>query len=156
MDKLSEMKARSERGFTDQSQAQRDYGSNPPAPHGKPFVLFDAINTIRDLRSPQNGGLRGGPAVNAPGARGADSFPLRREENVNIGPFTPIAKLLKKVCEPKSTRVTVIHSVLIFRLESFVLGHREHAVGGGDEPCSRGLGTDCMRVGHECRGKNTL
>lgn len=100
MDKLSEMKARSGRGFVDQSQAQRDYSSNPPAPHGKPFGLFDAINTIRDLRAPQNGALHDGSAVKVPGARGADSFAPRREENVNIGPFTPIAKLLKKVCEP--------------------------------------------------------
>lgn len=99
MDKLNEMKARSGRGFADQSQAQRDHGSNPPAPHGKPFGLFDAINTIRDLRSPQNGSVHRGYAVGAPGARGADSFASRREESGNIGPFTPIAKLLKKVCE---------------------------------------------------------
>lgn len=91
--------------YQDQYQERRNYGSNPPAPHGKPFGLFDAINTIRDLRSPQNGASRqngashGGPAFGVPADRGLDRSAGGREGSTN-----PIAKLLKKVCKPEQSR----------------------------------------------------
>lgn len=107
MDKLNDMRGRGARGSVDQYQDQylyqerRDYGSNPPAPHGKPFGLFDAINTIRDLRNPQNGASRqngvshGGPAVSGPAGGGLDRPAGGREGTTS----NPIAKLLKKVCK---------------------------------------------------------
>ncbi|OOQ86450.1 hypothetical protein PEBR_21418 [Penicillium brasilianum] len=99
LEKLSAMKGRGARGFTDQYQERRDYDSNPPAPHGRPFSLSDAINTIRDLRTPQNGASRAGYAEYAgplPGGRGQDRSAENRDGGAGIGPFTPIAKLLKK------------------------------------------------------------
>lgn len=100
MNKLSSMKGRGTGGLTDQYQGRDDYGSNPPAPHGRPFGLFDAINTIRDLRSPQNGAQHAGYApyaADASGGRGLDRLAARREDSGSIGPLTPLAKLLKKV-----------------------------------------------------------
>ncbi|OKO97812.1 hypothetical protein PENSUB_9738 [Penicillium subrubescens] len=103
MEKLNDMRGRGagrsvdQYQYQDQYQERRDYGSNPPAPHGKPFGLFDAINTIRDLRSPQNGASRqdgashGGPAVGVPVGRGLD-----RSAGGPEGTSNPIAKLLKK------------------------------------------------------------
>jgi hypothetical protein len=100
MDKLSAMRGRGARGFTDQYPERRDYDSNPPAPPGKPFSLSDAINTIRDLRTPQNGASRVGYAGYAdplPVGTGLDRSAGNRDGGTGIGPFTPIAKLLKKV-----------------------------------------------------------
>lgn len=97
MDKLSGMRGPGAWGSIDQSQPHQDYGSNPPAPHGRPFGLVDAINAIRDIRSPPNGSLLGNSVVNVPDGRGLDRFASRREELGNIGPLTPLAKLLKKV-----------------------------------------------------------
>lgn len=117
----------------DQYQERRDYDSNPPAPHGKPFGLFDAINTIRDLRSPQNGASRGGlggSAVGVPAGRGLDRFAAGREETANIGPFTPIAKLLKKVCKLEPTPLAVDCNLLTSHIGSLISGDCEYAVRG--------------------------
>lgn len=93
------MKGRGARGFTDQFQERRDYDSNLPAPHGRPFSLSDAINTIRDLRNPQNGASRAGYAGPLPvgRGRGLDRLTGNRDGGAGISPLTPIAKLLQKV-----------------------------------------------------------
>ncbi|KAJ5167516.1 uncharacterized protein N7482_006297 [Penicillium canariense] len=95
MGKLNSMNGRGSREALDPYSARRDLGSNPPAPHQRPFGLFDAISTIRDLRKPQNSASLGGSGVDT-GGRGLDRIASRRAEKDNIGPLTPLAKLLKK------------------------------------------------------------
>lgn len=93
----------------------------PPAPHGSPFGLFEAIDAIRDFRKPattdrmprqdaygsSNGHyasrdpfsdqMRRQDAYNASNGYYAPQSPLpdRREDK---GSTNPLAKLLKKVC----------------------------------------------------------
>ena len=77
----------------------QDPNVNPATPHGRPFGLRDVRDTvleIRNSRSISQTGSRDRHESNYVDREG-DRLGLRRNSQKNIGPLTPIAKLLKKV-----------------------------------------------------------
>ncbi|KAJ5682985.1 hypothetical protein N7462_006150 [Penicillium macrosclerotiorum] len=96
VEKLSGMKARGSRGLLDRQHGGfSSSSSNPPAPHGRPFGLFDAINTVRDLRSSQ-GGARAALSGSRSPRREIDRVTSRRDDGESGGVRSPLAKLLQK------------------------------------------------------------
>ncbi|KAJ5614828.1 hypothetical protein N7528_008482 [Penicillium herquei] len=107
-DKLSEMKGRGPRrvlterlsSYDSQSDSPRDTGSssrsNPPAPHGRPFGLRDAINHVQDIR--RSGSLtQSSPRGSRDEGTRTDSDLMKlRGAKDNVGLLTPITKLLKQ------------------------------------------------------------
>ncbi|KAJ5578765.1 uncharacterized protein N7459_007729 [Penicillium hispanicum] len=88
-------------GTQDPRYEDQEPYSNPPAPYGRPLSRRGIISTISELRSRQDISQTAprdgyGPSYNDMSRNGGRRG-LARDRQNNIGPLTPIAKLLKKV-----------------------------------------------------------